>query len=86
MSKTLEYAIMVFLAGMLVIMFRWSENDKYDVMTSGNTLLNTRSGDVWNISSAGKRLVGDYKLTRNDLPDFLEIAKEIIKDFDKAKE
>ena len=86
MSKNLEYVIMIFLAGLLVIMFRWSENDKYDVITSGNTLLNTRNGDIWNLSSSGKRLVGDYKLTAKDLPDPREIVKELNKDFDKTKE
>ena len=85
MSKNLEYAIMIFLLGFLVIMFRWSENDKYYVMTNGNTLLNTQSGEVWNISSSGKKLVGDYIPTPN-FPNFKEIADKLNKEYNKAKE
>ena len=89
MSKNLEYAIMIFLLGFLVIMFRWSENDKYYVMTNGNTLLNTQSGEVWNISSSGKKLVEDYKPTldpRVFQKDLRRIVDEINKDIDKAKD
>ena len=89
MSKNLEYTIMIFLAGLLIILFRWSENDKYYVMTNGNTLLNTQSGELWNISSSGKKLVEDYKFTpdpRIFLKDPRDIVDEILKDSDKAKE
>lgn len=84
MSKHLEYAIMIFLAGILVIMFRWSENDKYDVISRGSTLINTRSGEIWDFSR-GKKLIGDYKPVL-DPRVFKEIVDKINKDSDKAKE
>ena len=49
MSKILEYAIMAFLAGILVIMARWSENGRYQVNvgSSAHLLIDTRTGDAW---------------------------------------
>lgn len=91
MSKNLEYAIMIFLAGLLVILFRWSENGKYDVISRGSTLVNTRSGIIWTLSSSGKALMGDYKpaLFKPDpriFKDQGEIADELNKEYEKAKE
>lgn len=85
MSKNLEYVIMIFLAGILVIMFRWSENGKYDIISRGSTLVNTRSGDIWTLSSSGKMLVGDYKPVL-DPRVFKEIADSLNKEYEKAKE
>ena len=79
MSKNLEYAIMIFLAGILVIMFRWSENDKYDVISRGSTLINTRSGEIWDFSR-GKKLIGDYK------PTIGKLDPRVFEDVDKTKE
>jgi len=49
MSKSLEYAIMIFLAALLVILFRWSENGRYQVNDglSAPPLIDTRTGYAW---------------------------------------
>ncbi|MCH8929257.1 MAG: hypothetical protein IIB39_11165 [Candidatus Marinimicrobia bacterium] len=49
MSKNLEYAIMIFMAGLLVILFRWSENGRYQVNDglSAPPLIDTRTGNSW---------------------------------------
>ncbi|MCH7955805.1 MAG: hypothetical protein IIC40_08695 [Candidatus Marinimicrobia bacterium] len=49
MSKILEYAIMIFMAGLLLILFRWSENGHYQVNdgTSAPPLIDTRTGNAW---------------------------------------
>ena len=56
MSNNLEYAIMIFLTGLLVILFLWSENGHYQIQDSGTTsmLLDTRNGDVWLAASKVK--------------------------------
>ena len=87
MSKHLEYVIMIFLAGILVIMFRWSENGKYDVISRGSTLVNTRSGVIWTLSSSGKVFMGDYKpaIFKPD-PRIFKDPREIVKELNKDKE
>jgi len=52
MSKNLEYAIMIFLISILVILFRWSENGRYNsYIVSGRAfMLDTRSGDLWGLA------------------------------------
>ena len=48
MSKNLEYTIMMFLAGLLVILFMWSENGHYQVdVGTGAIIVDTRTGDAW---------------------------------------
>jgi len=49
MSKYLEYTIMIFLAALLVILFRWSENGRYLVNagTGAPLIIDTRTGDAW---------------------------------------
>ena len=49
MSKNIEYVTMIFLIGLLVILFRWSENGHYHIQGSGTSamLIDTRNGDVW---------------------------------------
>ena len=89
MSKNLEYVVMVFLAGLLVILFRWSEGSNYDVISNGNVLINNRTGEIWHVSSSGKKLVGDYKPAldpRKFQKDLRRIVDEINKDSDKVKE
>ena len=51
MSKNLEYAIMIFLTGLLIILFRWSENGRYEVRGGGINMdvIDTRSGDIWGL-------------------------------------
>ena len=49
MSKILEYAIMIFMASLLVILFRWSENGRYQINDglSAPPLIDTRTGYAW---------------------------------------
>ena len=89
MNHNLEYTIMIFLAVLLVILFLWSGNGKYDVVGSPNILINTRSGEIWHLSSGGKKLIEDYKPVldpRVFQKDLRRIVDEINKDSDKAKE
>jgi len=52
MSKNLEYVIMVFLVGLLVILYGWSENGHYQVdVGTGAVIVNTRTGDAWSLGS-----------------------------------
>lgn len=52
MSKNLEIAIMVFLFVLLVILFRWSENGRYQVnVSSAAVFVDTRTGDSWLLHS-----------------------------------
>lgn len=52
MSEILEYAIIIFMAGLLVILFRWSENGHYQAnLATGALLIDTRSGDAWSPGS-----------------------------------
>ena len=89
MSKNLEYVIMIFLAGMLIIMFRWSENNHY-IIYSGDRgeeyLINTRNGDTWFINNDEMiyvvELVGfssTYKKPISGLPDPRIFADDDIK-------
>lgn len=50
MSKLFEYAVILFLAGLLVILFRWSEREQYSFQVGeGGTgyLTDNSNGDVW---------------------------------------
>ena len=53
MSKGLEYVIMLFLFLLIVILYGWSENGRYQVNVSsgGAVLIDTRSGDHWTLHS-----------------------------------
>ncbi len=53
MSNNLEIAIMVFLFVLLVILYGWSENGRYDVNigTGGAILIDTRSVNHWLLHS-----------------------------------
>lgn len=53
MSKGLEYVIMLFLFLLIVILFGWSENGRYDVNigSGGAILIDTRSGNHWTLHS-----------------------------------
>ena len=57
MSKNLEYAIMIFLTGLLIILFRWSENGRYEVreIESKPMMIDTRSNDIWVLSGKEKK-------------------------------
>ena len=49
MRKHLEYAIMIFMAALLLILFRWSENGRYNIHIAYRqvTKIDTRIGDIW---------------------------------------
>ena len=54
MSKNLDYAIIVFLMGILVILFRWSEKDKYSFYIGDNPIgyvFNPDTGETWYVQS-----------------------------------
>lgn len=53
MSKGLEYVIMLFLFLLIVILFGWSENERYEVNigSGGVVLIDTRSGNHWILQS-----------------------------------
>jgi len=52
MSKNLEIVIMVFLFVLLVILFKWSENGRYQVnVSSAAVFVDTRTGDSWLLHS-----------------------------------
>ena len=53
MSKNLEIAKMVFLFALLVILYGWSENGRYqaNVSSGGTVLIDTRSGNHWLLQS-----------------------------------
>ena len=53
MSKILEYAIIIFMAGLLVILFGWSENGRYQANDglSAPPLIDTRTGNSWHPNS-----------------------------------
>ena len=54
MNHNLEYAIMIFLAGLLIILFLWSKNGRYQAnigSDGGVILIDTRSGNHWILHS-----------------------------------
>ena len=49
MNHNLEYTIMIFLAVLLIILFLWSENGRYqaEIGATGALIIDTRTGDSW---------------------------------------
>ena len=56
MGKHLEYAIIIFMVVLLLILFRWSENGRYNSYSLSDhaMMLDTRSGDIWAIVTVNK--------------------------------
>lgn len=60
MSKHLEYAIIVFMAGLLLILYRWTLEDDIKFYNSGQNrayIIDNRSGDVWYLAGSNVRPV-----------------------------
>ncbi len=57
MSKKFEYIIVILLAGLLVILFRWPENGRYELREVDTTIsvIDTRSGDIWVLAGKEKK-------------------------------
>ena len=49
MSKKIEYSIILFLIGVLVLLFMWTETGRYNYGTLFNSpvMVDTRTGDLW---------------------------------------
>jgi len=61
MSRQFEIALMVFLGGLLIILFRWSITDRYVFYTlpgaAGGYLVEERSGNIRFVVKAEGRMV-----------------------------
>ena len=58
MSKYLEYAIIVFMAGLLLILYRWTSEDDIKFYNTGQGkafLIDNRSGEVWYLAGSNIR-------------------------------
>ena len=50
MSKYLEYAIIIFMAGLLLILYRWTSEDDIKFYNTGPSrafIIDNKSGEVW---------------------------------------
>lgn len=91
MNKNLEYVIMVFLAGLLVILFLWSGNGRYLIYSDDRGekyLVNTMNGDTWLLKKDEMLYVVEMvelsktsTMPGSKVPDPREITKELNKEY-----